>query len=86
VAARAGEGAGGIYRLRHGVATFGDDVAYWFDKPPGTNYAALDELVQRCGGWCWQRQLALGPTPEFCAEAAPETIAGALRLRRARLF
>jgi hypothetical protein len=78
VAALAAGGAGGLYALRAGdpgeVAT-----AWWFSKPAGTTYETffgrLFPLAKEPGAALWQRQMVLGPAPEFCLrspqEAAP---------------
>jgi hypothetical protein len=71
VAALAGEGAAGLYRLRTGEAALeGADAALWLAKPAGTTYeefyAGLARWTERPGVGLWGRQLVLGPTPEFC--------------------
>ena len=47
-----------------------EGFAFWFGKPKGVTYEALDKslrgLLTRAGVALWQRQLVLGPTPEFC--------------------
>jgi hypothetical protein len=64
-------GAGAVYMLRAGrpsVADAGEGL--WFEKPPGTPYASFrDRLAALVGerGGIWERQLALGPAPEYCA-------------------
>jgi hypothetical protein len=67
VAVIAGEGAAGIYALRQGAARLGDSrCAAWYDKTAGLPY---DEFFARLGErrTLWQRQMVLGPTPEFCS-------------------
>jgi hypothetical protein len=63
-------GAGGLYRLRLGSAALESGVAHWFTKPSDIPYAALDEffepLAARGSASLWQRQMNLGPSPEFC--------------------
>src|SRR5512141_922927 len=69
-------GAGGVYRqLRDGPPKLADRVA-WFSKPAGMPYP---ELLERLApGELWQRQLVLGPAPEFCLlGASPEPTAQA---------
>jgi hypothetical protein len=57
-------GAGGVYRrLREGPAS-APDRACWFGKPAGMGYPEL--LAQVPTAELWQRQLVLGPAPEFC--------------------
>jgi hypothetical protein len=73
-AAVAAGGAGGLYRLREGVATRHPAVAHWFSKPDGMSYhdlfAQLGPIVEAAGGALWMRQLVLGPAREFCLHAA----------------
>jgi hypothetical protein len=67
VAAMAGEGVAGIYALRQGAARPSNvGQAAWFGKASGVSY---DEFFGRLGGRrsMWQRQMVLGPTPEFCS-------------------
>lgn len=62
----AGEGAGGVYRLvRDGTEEV--VAAHWLAKPAGATYDAfVPELLERAGGAAvWQRQMVLGPAPEF---------------------
>lgn len=59
---RAG-GAGGLYlRLSEGGAQARQ--VSWFAKPAGMSYADL--LARLPPGEAWQRQMVLGPAPEFC--------------------
>ena len=85
VARLAAQGAAGVYRLVSGepqpqaVAT-----AAWLTKPAGKPDAKfLDEL----GGTVWQRQMTLGPTPEFCLHlpAGAQTRADALKIEVTQL-
>jgi hypothetical protein len=74
VAALAAGGAAGLYSARLGAPASGAPrVGYWFSKPQGMSYPALDELVGPLvtgGAVLWMRRMVLGPTPEFCLEAA----------------
>lgn len=69
IAHQADSGAGGLYALRAGDDAPGQTQATWFAKPPGWSYGQLDTALD---GWLdegialWQRQMALGPAPEFC--------------------
>lgn len=68
VAARAAEGAGGLYRLLRGIPHGGGGRhAVWLSKPKGASYddflARLDPME---GATLWQRLMSLGPAPEFC--------------------
>jgi hypothetical protein len=71
VAARSGQGAGGLYSLRSGVPALGRARgASWFAKPAGMASADLDSLLSAITSApalaLWRRQLVLGPAPEFC--------------------
>ncbi len=62
----AGGGHGGVYRL---VAPGGQgegvlDRTTWCSKPDGVPYPEF--LARLPPGESWQRQLVLGPAPEFC--------------------
>jgi hypothetical protein len=73
VAHQAAGGTAGLYALQTGHDAPGQTAAAWFGKPPGWTYgelfAALDGGPQP-GSALWQRQLTLGPAPEFCLRAA----------------
>jgi hypothetical protein len=56
-------GAGGLYRRLSGSAGAAGRAS-WLAKPAGTGYAEF--LARFSGGELWQRQLVLGPAPEFC--------------------
>jgi hypothetical protein len=63
VAALAGAGWGGVYRLLHGAAVPPSSVR-WATKPSGVSY---EDFVQTLSATTlWQRQMVLGPAPEFC--------------------
>jgi hypothetical protein len=71
VAKLAGTGAGALYGLRRGdPESVAQPCATWLSKPAGMPYAEFDErmaaLLDAPGASLWQRQLVLGPTPEFC--------------------
>jgi len=58
-----------IYRLRAGECCIDAPVAEWFSKPEGMAQWVMEELIEpslQPGCGLWQRQLALGPAPEFC--------------------
>ncbi len=63
VARLAAGGVGGVYRRLTGAAAELDRVA-WCTKPVGEPYAGF--LGRLPAAEVWQRQLVLGPTPEFC--------------------
>ena len=84
VAAMAGEGMAGIYALRRGAAKLSDAPrAAWFGKTTGASY---DEFLGRRGGSgsLWQRQMVLGPTPEFCSLDDDDPPTGAVTVTRVR--
>lgn len=71
-AARAAAGGvGGLYRLKSGEPTVAEShFATWLTKPPGTSYqdfySRIEPWTSRSGPSLWQRQMVLGPAPEFC--------------------
>jgi hypothetical protein len=68
VAALSREGGGGVYAPLHGGEPVAGEVA-WLAKPPGMSYsdfhAALGDRP------AWQRQMVLGPAPEYVIEQPP---------------
>jgi hypothetical protein len=87
-ARRAGPATGAIFRLLEGAATPAlARVAVWVDKPRGVESPVLAALLgdgmdaARAG--LWQRQLSLGPAPEYCVLAS-EVPAGVASTRLAR--
>ena len=87
-ARRAGPATGGVYDLREGVAAPAEaHVAVWIDKPRGVPSpllaALLGDGMDGHHAGLWQRQLALGPAPEYCV-LAPEAPAGVAPARLAR--
>ncbi len=69
-AQRTGIGAGGLYRLLHGELIVPVQTT-WFAKPDGMTYvdfAPTLDLLIRSGATLWQRQMLLGPTPEYAAQ------------------
>lgn len=76
VAALAGQGAGGLYRCRReGAGAEGRSDALWLSKPRGQPYpeflAELDTIAAE-GVAVWQRQMVLGPAPEFVLLGPPD--------------
>ena len=71
VAQTAAGGTGGVYRLQYGTLDLTDaGFAVWLHKPEGVRYADFDDLLR---AWTenveismWQRQMVLGPAPEYC--------------------
>jgi hypothetical protein len=83
VASMAGEGTAGVYALLRGAAQPLDARrAVWFGRSAGMSY---DEFIGRLGERksLWQRQMVLGPTPEFCSVDHDETT-GAVVVTRIR--
>lgn len=75
VAVQAEGGAGGVYRLRAGRPALDEARhALWVAKPPGVPYddffGLLSPTVAEADGGLWQRQMVLGPAPEFCLLAS----------------
>ena len=73
-ARRAGPGTGAVYRLLEGHATPGDArLAVWIDKARGAPLPVLGALLgdgmDAARAALWQRQMALGPAPEYCVLA-----------------
>jgi hypothetical protein len=71
VAELTGNGAGALYGLRGGdPESVAQPCAAWLSKPPGMPYPDFYERMSAPlgapGASLWQRQLVLGPTPEFC--------------------
>lgn len=62
----AGDGTGGVYALVRGDPDPRVSQAWWLRKREGESY---DDFIARCDVGAeealWQRQLTLGPTPEF---------------------
>jgi hypothetical protein len=67
VARLAAEGWGAVYRLVRGVSAV-PDGARWTGKGRGESYESF--LDRERADAVWQRQLVLGPAPEFCLTAA----------------
>ena len=72
-ATRAGTGAGGVYGLRAGSAEAAGE-ALWVAKPAGMAYDELFAALREAApdATVWQRQMVLGPAPEFCVVGADE--------------
>jgi len=71
IAEEASGGAGGLYKLRReGLPLSDARFATWIRKPARTTYQAFLEHLSTLVGDrrtdLWQRQLVLGPAPEFC--------------------
>jgi hypothetical protein len=74
VARDASDGAGGVYRLLGGDLRLQDALlATWIRKPPRTPYQTflygLAKLAGDVKTDLWQRQMVLGPAPEFCVHS-----------------
>ena len=75
VAERADAGTGAVYGLlRAGPDPHAVRFAAWFGKPSGASYEAFGEAIASALGGreaaVWQRQLVLGPAPEYAVLAA----------------
>jgi hypothetical protein len=62
VALRSGHGAGGVYASWVGSPNVAGGPATWCSKSPGATYEQLRAALSTP---TWQRQLVLGPAPEF---------------------
>lgn len=70
-ARRSAWGSGGIYGLKDGAPTSGVNFAYWISKPEGWTYdRLLDVIRSQALAAVWQRQMVLGPAPEFCLHSS----------------
>jgi hypothetical protein len=81
-----GAGSAGVYRLRAGATPLpreGD--ALWLHKPRGVPYPEFRARIDSHGGAVWERQMVLGPAPEYCliAPSRPPDDVAASVLRRA---
>jgi hypothetical protein len=69
-ARRSGFGAGGVYALLEGDGGLDAELAVWVSRPAGEREPEIGDLLadgmdpRRAS--LWQRQLVLGPAPEFC--------------------
>jgi hypothetical protein len=74
VAQLAQDGIAGLYRVSRGRLRLpGDRIEeVWFSKPATESYADFLQSMQIGEYGClWQRQMTLGPTPEFCLQNSP---------------
>ncbi len=83
IAHAAGFGVGALYAAHHGDPHRRDAERAWFTKPDGTSYEQFhadlvapsaddrDDRDAERVTW-WQRQLVLGPAPEYC-RVGPQT-------------
>jgi hypothetical protein len=89
-AAAAAGGTAGLYRHVGGDAQIDTlPVAAWLGKPDGVTYerfyADLADILSQPAVGLWQRQMTLGPTPEFCLlSASPLTLLAPLAPRLVR--
>lgn len=65
-----GEGWGGVYALVRGPASVPTGLS-WVSKQPGETYSSF--LARQPSASVWQRQLVLGPAPEFCVASEPSS-------------
>ncbi|HEY3993237.1 MAG TPA: hypothetical protein VGM01_10200 [Ktedonobacteraceae bacterium] len=82
VARLAGNGTGGLYRLKGGTSDFSRlaevRFATWFNKPDGMSYNQLYELLHQRPNEqqdiLWQRQMTMGPALEFCLHDTQKSV------------
>jgi hypothetical protein len=85
VAAASGHGTGAIYELISGQPRVGASAA-WVDKPRSRPYAEQIAELTALGGSIWQRQLVLGPAPEFFITSAARLPADSTSPTRERIW
>lgn len=85
VAGLAADGTAGVYRLVAGEPNPGATRATWLSKPAGETYPAFLAEIGAPGASAWQRQMTLGPAPEFCVHDPAEELGGALTLALTRV-
>jgi hypothetical protein len=71
IARVASGGTGGIYKLIKGKLELREShFSVWMQKPQGISYKSFSEIISRISERgrtkVWQRQMVLGPAPEFC--------------------
>lgn len=79
VAREAGVGTGGVYALRAGDLPLTEaGAAAWSAKPEGARYGEYERSLtdgrNAADFALWQRQMVLGPAPEFCLLTAGESV------------
>ena len=80
IAEPSADGAGALYALRRGDADqAATRNAAWLWKPRGMPYEDFEANLP--AGTLWQRQLVLGPSPEYCLRSgSPIEVPGGLAL------
>lgn len=81
VARAARAGTAGVYELVAGEpSAAATRFAVWLSKPAGTSYERLLEearpWLEADGAVLWQRQMVLGPAPEFCLRSVERIAVG----------
>lgn len=79
------KGSAGIYALRSGAVPLPrEGPALWLHKPRGVPYAEFRVQLAAHGSAVWERQMVLGPAPEYCLidpSGRPEEVAAAVQRR-----
>jgi hypothetical protein len=83
VAEAADEGWGGVYALIRGDRR-PPLSARWVSKPAGESYEVFLDTVQ--ARTVWQRQMVLGPAPEFCVVEDGDVAPGAAAATRTVVY
>jgi hypothetical protein len=84
-AVRAADGIAGVYRLVGGTGGRSATSASWFGKPAGRSYRDFLSDLDIGDGSLWQRQMTLGPTPEFQVTGLAPLAAAELQIDLAAL-
>jgi hypothetical protein len=75
VASLAAGGSGGLYKLNSARYDDRDRFSTWFPKPSGMSYRDLNSILNTLDhSDHWQRQLTLGPAPEFCLHSSERIV------------
>ena len=70
IASRAAGGSGGLYKLNSADHIEQVRFSTWFPKATGMSYHDLNSILNTLDrSNQWQRQMTLGPAPEFCVQS-----------------
>jgi hypothetical protein len=74
VAARAGAGAGAVYRLLDGPPELAAGHETWLGRPAGADREAFHATLAGPGRSVWMRQMVLGPAPEYVVRSGAPVV------------